>query len=118
MNKEYIDGLIETVKIVIDYFDNHNIIYWIDEKCKNNSIITDDGNSIFGMLEPEFDKLFNLYDDFEKETKCVLQYSGSENLLQIFNPEFHFMKDSNKITASIDLNLYKKEDGNVVLWSE
>lgn len=121
--KEYLDGLKDTFKILIDFLNEHNIEYFIDGGTllgcvrENGQIPWDDDVDI-GMTPPNFNKFRKLIQEFSKKGFQIDDQPC--NVIKIINPKIAYIRtlvhgDTEPRYACIDIFLYVLEKKFYVL---
>lgn len=112
--KEYLDGLKETFKALVDFLNEHNIEYFIDGGTllgcvRDKGQIPWDDDIDIGMTPSHYNKFRKLAQEFSKKGFQVDDFPS--NVIKIINPQVAFIRtlvdgDTSPRYACIDIFLY------------
>lgn len=93
--KEYLDGLKETFRTVVDFLNEHNIEYFIDGGTllgcvRDGGQIPWDDDIDIGMTPSNYNKFRSLAVQFSKNR---FQITESGNVIKIINPNIAFIRN-------------------------
>ncbi len=94
--KEYLDGLKETFRTVVDFLNEHNIEYFIDGGTllgcvRDGGQIPWDDDIDIGMTPSNYNKFRNLIQEFSKKGFQINDLPT--NMIQIINPQIAFVRN-------------------------